>query len=201
MSVEIKFDSHKFKSWHNAVERQQLPYATALGLTRAGYDVRDAVRANVRKKFTLRNTWTEKGIISTKAEKSAYPNCTIQVGSRDWYMADHETGKARLPKRHKNFALPKAVRPDKKKRITPSKRPGALLTKANAFIRPLKNKGGKAGIFLRKRKGIVLQYVLTPKPVQLPKREFIHKTAANLGPKRIQLQFNRAFEHAIKTAR
>jgi hypothetical protein len=82
----------------NSFRSDQLPFATALALTRTAQDARDEVRRSMPSRFTVRRDWIAKGVVVDQATKT---NLTAIVRDRDPFMALQETGgeKASIGKR------------------------------------------------------------------------------------------------------
>ena len=76
----------------------QLPFATAVALTRVAQDARDTTRGLLHKTFTLRAPRRVKaGISINRAEKKDWPNCFAEVGIKDEFMAKHVLGGKKMP--------------------------------------------------------------------------------------------------------
>jgi hypothetical protein len=106
---------------------KQVPFALARSLTVTARDAQVDVKADLPTKFTLRNTWTARGIRITPARKGT-PEAV--VGSLEPYMARQETGGNRRPRSHSKIAVPAT----KQSRVIPkSKRPAALKGKPRVF--------------------------------------------------------------------
>lgn len=77
--------------------REQLPFATAVALTRIAQDARNDVRHQLRRSFTLRSRRVEGGIQINRAEKRDWPHPKAEVGTKDSFMARHVTGGTKKP--------------------------------------------------------------------------------------------------------
>lgn len=79
--------------------REQLPFATAVALTRVAQEARDRERGALSDTFTLRSRRrVEGGIQINRAEKKDWPRSRAEVGLRDAFMARHVTGGVKTPK-------------------------------------------------------------------------------------------------------
>ncbi len=197
MQIKLTFDSHKLKTWLNDLELRQIPFAEASALNGIAFRVQSAVRANLPKKFTIRNSWTAKGIQVERATKS---NRVAIIGTIDKFLARHEDGGTFKPMGSKSFSIPlEDIRRNKKGIVTRSKWPGRLKGK-NIRIAESKRGNGK----------IMLKYQRNAKPKLLwafekqikikPKLDF-EKTANAIGEKFMATEFQEAFSKAIRTAR
>ncbi|MBF0252152.1 MAG: hypothetical protein HQL35_16190 [Alphaproteobacteria bacterium] len=88
------------------LEKQHLPFAVARALTRAAYESRDAVRADIANRFTLRTRRAQQGVrVHAAKYRKGVPLGALQadVHTLDWYMEDQETGglRGRTPSGHR----------------------------------------------------------------------------------------------------
>lgn len=79
--------------------REQVPFATAVALTRTAQDARAEVVRNLPEHFTIRGRRVEQGVRIVPASKKDWPNPTAQVGTKDEFMALQVTGGTKRPKR------------------------------------------------------------------------------------------------------
>ena len=108
------------------LERDQMPFATAVALTRTIGQVQVAVEAETQHKLVLRTPWTLKGIRITPANKK---HLEATLYTKDWYMAEHEEGALRKPLKAPVLWMPtNAARQGgtKQGRIIPKFRPAVL---------------------------------------------------------------------------
>jgi hypothetical protein len=127
MKVRVHTDVDRYTAWLGDAEKRQVPFALARALTMTARDAQVDYRGELPKRFTLRNSWTSRGIRITPATKA---NPEAVVGSLEPYMARQEDGGTKTPKTAHRVAVPK-VKPS---RIIPkSKRPRALLGKPGVF--------------------------------------------------------------------
>lgn len=133
----------------------QLPFITSVALNKTAIGSRDKVKANLPKRFTLRNSWTQRGIQAGMSNKHSLQAAVFAPD----YMQIQETGGEKRPTRSKLLAAP--AKPTR--RVIPkSKRPRAVLAD-RAFI--IDMGGGDAGVFIRygRRRGqIRLLWWLSP---------------------------------------
>lgn len=99
LEVEVTSNAPELAKAFAKLAEEQLPFATAVALTRVAQDSRDDARKQLGRTFTLRSRRrVEMGIQINRAEKRDYPNCKAEVGLKDEFMADHVVGRERKPK-------------------------------------------------------------------------------------------------------
>jgi len=129
LSIEIKTDFAGALKGLDSLTYKQLPFASALTLTRLAQMSQDELRSKLPGDFTLRNNWVQKGIVIEAAKKKDWPFQSAQVGSRDYFMALHAVGGIKRPKEGTNLALPRAIRPNKTDLVKRKDWPSRLLKK------------------------------------------------------------------------
>lgn len=120
---------------------KQLPFIASQALNRTAIGARDKVRANLPKRFRLRNNWTRGGI---RAQMSSRANLEAAVVAPD-YMGVQETGGERTSDRNRLLSAP-STNIQTGRVIPKSKRPKAAL-KGRAFF--IDQGGGDVGLFQR----------------------------------------------------
>lgn len=203
--IDVRMDLKRFERELDDLARTQLPFAIARALTWTAKEARDEVRKQVARRFVTRSKWVERGIQSRSATKKL-PVAT--VGSRDWFMADHEDGAARRPLKGKHRASPLGVRKNVRQKITKAKRPKALLAKGGRrkfFVQRLKS-GRAAGQFAvlrragRDRYPLQVLYLLEKQTKIKPKFGF-RKTVERTVARRLRKNFGKSLAQALATAR
>lgn len=193
--LTLTHDTHKAIVWLTDIQKKQIPFATSLALNKTGQAIDAAMAANSAKKFILRNTWTEKGWQMNPSNKR---NLNMEVGSVRQYMERQEEG-GTFTANGKSFALPKAVRPDVSKIVRRTKFPSKLLAKKGYFIK--RTRYGTAALFkANKDKSLTMMFALERQIKIKPNLDF-DKTANALAIKLYPIEFDRAFEMALATAR
>ncbi len=76
----------------NDLARRQLPFATAVALTRVAVDSREEVARRLPHHFTIRGPRVARGVQVDPARKTDWPNPAARVGTRDEFMALHVMG-------------------------------------------------------------------------------------------------------------
>ncbi|MDP3938462.1 MAG: hypothetical protein Q8R92_10020, partial [Deltaproteobacteria bacterium] len=62
LKITVEFKTEPVTRFLERVIRDQIPFASALALTRTAQDARDSVIAGLDSKFILRNNWVKGGI-------------------------------------------------------------------------------------------------------------------------------------------
>lgn len=180
----------------------QIPFATALTLTRIAQDAQLEVRRELRSRFVLRNNWVSGGIRFSPARKD---HLVSTVSSRDYFMVLQETGGVKTARRSKDIAIPSGVRRNKREAITGANRPRALLAKKGTFVATI---SGLQGIWQRvgkrtaKKTGRTLRllYVFKPSAVIRPRFGFVD-TVRKVVRDRFPRQWALAVAQAVRSAR
>lgn len=202
-TVEVESN---FKQFTQHVK--QIPFATALALTRTAQDIQSEVRRGLPQRFTLRNDWVRKGIRIERAEKR---NLQAKVYTKDDFMVLQETGGSKTPIDGKSIAVPEGIA-DRARKITRSMRPRAMMDDKRKVFRA--TIGGIDGLWRRvvatkrghKRRrgalprGIKLLYVFRPS-VPIAPRLGMFATGERLMGERFARHFELSFAEAVRTAR
>lgn len=129
---------------------EQLPFATAVALTRVAQDARDEVRGKLGKTFTLRNKRVEGGIQINRAEKRDWPNVFAEVGTRDDFMARHVTGGVKRPQKGaSSIAIPTKITA----RMRDQSSSGAI----PAVVKPFQIRERRTGFVAQAESGLVIR--------------------------------------------
>lgn len=199
MNAIIKTNSAALSRWLTDIATRNLPFASALALTRTAQAAQSAVRKDLPNKFTVRRSWIVQGIQITPASKSDWPALKAVVGSRDEFMVLQETGGTRKGLGGRRIAIPtKAARPNPRAVLARSKRPGALLAKPKTFFKDTES--GKGSVFQRgngsKRVRKAL-FLLRPE-VKVKARFGFGETVAGAFQASYGQEFEKAMDQAIK---
>jgi hypothetical protein len=194
--LTITLDTKPVIAKVRGIADKQIPFATALALTRTAQDAQAEIRRQMPQRFTVRNNWIQKGVIIRKATKQ---DLAALVIDRDDFMTIQETGGTKTP-RGRSVAVPQAVRVNKRGIVPRTQRPSALVGKPNIFRAVIR---GVDGLWQRvgpKGRGIKLLYVLKPSVPIKPRFGFF-ETVRGVAVDRFTTQFELAFAHAVRTAR
>ncbi len=179
---------------------KQIPFATALALTRTAKEVQREEIVHIRTAFTIRGSWLREGgrfgVGITPATKE---NLVAVVESRAPWLEAHEEGTTRTPE-GSHFAIPqKDIRRTETQVIARSQRPKAL---KRAF--KVETMRGVPLLLQRvgrgKRSILRVMYQLTGRARIVPRLRFI-ETGKAVVERAWQRIFSEALERAIRTAR
>jgi hypothetical protein len=179
---------------------KQIPFATALALTRTAKEVQRDEIAHIRNAFTVRGSWLREGgkfgVGITPASKE---NLVAVVESRAPWLEAHEEGTTRTPE-GSHFAIPqKDIRRTKTQVIAKFQRPKAL---KRAF--KVETKRGVPLLLQRvgrgKRSILRVMYQLTGRARIAPRLRFF-ETGRAVVERVWQRSFSEALDRAIRTAR
>ena len=145
MKVTITNNATKVAADLDAAARRQIPFATAVTLTRVSQDAKAELRSGLRGYFTIRSGWVSRGIVHEPARKSTWPIAAV-VATRDGFMARQAEGGLKRAATGKKLGLPVDVRSPLSMLTPRSKWPGALLRrKRQAYFLMNVKKGKLAG--------------------------------------------------------
>jgi hypothetical protein len=184
LRLDLTGDIHRASTWLSQAARRHIPEAAARALTGVAYDARDAVRADLPGRFTLRRPWVSRGIGVQPARSSALE---ALVYSRDEFMRLQEEGGAKSG----TSAIPLGPMAAKaRSQVIPrSQWPGALRQRSNVFYR--------AGmVFERRGQGIQPLWKLRQSQSVAPRfgmRETVRSVALAGMRQRMDRELLRAF--------
>ena len=200
--MEIKVDIQGLETTRKYLSNleKQIPFATALALTRTAKEVQREEIAHIRTAFTVRGSWLREGgrfgVGITPASKE---NLVAIVESRAPWLEDHEEGAMRTPE-GAHFAVPqKDIRRTKTQVIARSQRPKAL---KRAF--KVETKRGIPLLLQRigrgKRSVLRVMYQLTGQARIAPRLRFV-ETGKAVVERVWRRMLAEALDRAIRTAR
>jgi hypothetical protein len=178
---------------------KQLPFATARALTLTAQDAQTAIRAAMPSKFTIRNTWSQRGIIVKPADKNVIPaRSAVMVGDMWNYLFMQESGGEKTPTSSQHIAVPEDIRSSPSQILRSQLRPKALLARKDVFIKDLG--GGNQAIYQRLPGGrLKLLYILTPE-THIKPRLGLAETALKIGNERWAINFAASLQAALLSA-
>lgn len=202
--ITVRIDNGSTVANLSALEKRQLPFATARAITQTGFDFQKAERAHFADAFTLRRqSFIERegvklfGGIATKGK----PSITFGVSDKASFLAKFETGATKLPQRAKALELPVDVRRNKRDIITRSNRPRQLLNKSNVFKLDVQTGKLPAGIYQRMaNRRLKLLFAAEPQAKTPKILEFV-STMQKTVQDRWRENFANALRDAVRTAR
>lgn len=183
---------------------RQLPFATAVALTRVAQDAQEGVRRDMPHRFKLRGSRLLKGVQITRAEKRDWPNPKAQVGSRDEFMVTQELGGERRPQKGASFmAIPTRVVTSQRtstggvpRRLKPRNVNKARKIPGDRIVAPLSKGKSATGKKLDEASFWLLRRRVKIKP-RFRLRETVEGSVESTYPKR----FEEEFAAAMKSAR
>jgi len=220
MDLSIRIDQRQVKDFEEAMKKE-LPFATALALTRTAKQAQEEVRKELGRHFTLRNTFTANSIRFDSAKKKDWPNPKAVVGSVSPYLAIQEEGGEKTAG-GKAFALPKGIRKSEAKQVPRSRWPGKILPEGNARIpqggrtkgalngkrsKPvpfLMNERGGVGVYVRvRRKDRALKrlYRLTRETMHVKPTNWLTEPVSRVVTANLPKNFEQALADAMRTRR
>lgn len=192
---------------------QQVPFATALALSRCGEEAVAASKGGLSGKFIIRNNWLAKGYRVDYAKKDSL---VATVRHLDSFMLTQEVGGQKAPRTAKDVAVPVGARSNPTALTPQSKWPGAIarrfyITKGGAvleFARTGRRTKGKRGTrHVDRRAGprpldpnVKLMYVLKPSVHVRPRLGLVAQCTATVR-ERFGENFVGFLEFAIRTGR
>ena len=194
--VEVIADLGGLKHFTKELVRKQLPFATAVALTRTAQEARDVARKHMAQRFTLRSTWPARGLQIQRAEKKDWPNVRAIVGHKDELFVLHETGGIKKSRQGRRIAIPtKAVRRTKTGKISRAQRPARALQRKRVFlaedtIRQRTTKKTRRSILYLLRQRVRIRPTFGF-------RENVERTAGRVYAR----EFDKALTKAVKTAK
>jgi hypothetical protein len=201
--VEIKVDVRGLvptQKYLSNIERQ-LPFATALALTRTAKEIQREEIAHIRSAFTVRGSWLrEGGKFGLGIVPASKENLVAVVESRAPWLEAHEEGTTRTPAGEHFAIAQKDIRRTKTQIIARSQRPRAL---KRAF--KIDTKAGRIPLLLQRigrgnRSILRVMYQLTGRARIDPRLRFF-ETGRTVVGKVWRRIFSEALDRAIRTAR
>jgi hypothetical protein len=215
MTISFRLDRKAVKRLGDALDKQ-VPFATAVALTRTAMQARDAIREGLPSSFVLRNQFTRNGIRYQRAEKRQWPNAYAVVGSISPYMEIQEEGGTKAA-RAKAHSIPKGIRSAENRTVPRSKWPGRILaedvqirgggrtkgakkgsrTKPKPFL--IQEQGG-VGVYVRKgrKRRLKRLYRLTREPLRVRGRHWLTEPVHRVVTANLGRNFERAIEEAMR---
>lgn len=214
VSINIKTNAAEVADLLNKVTAKQLPFATAVALTKTALDVRDELRQDANREFTLRNRFSERGININRANKRDWPRPFAEIGveRNRSYLIDHITGnRSRKAAGGKRVAIPDtegtwprktaAVKLTATGKVPKSKQVSRLKQakrRAPFIVRSRKGNDLLVRRMTRERDSLEVLYAFR-KSVKIDRRWRYADVAAAEARAKYPGQFRKAFEQAIRT--
>lgn len=208
--VVVEHNLGDFHRWLDRITDNQLPFATALALTRTAQSVQDVARQRLDQVFTIRNNWVSKGIqVEAANKRDGFYRMAAKVGSVDKFMVAQELGGEKRPRSGRAVSVPLDIRRSKKDVTRPSKWPGKLLKgkggKRKYFVRELASGEFKGRMAVLRRVGrdaypLQVLYLFEPE-VEIKPRWQLRRIGDEIAPRAAPFHFQAAMEQAMRSAR
>jgi len=192
------------------VAAKQIPFATALALTRTALDARDAAKRQLDDDLTIRSKWIFSGIQINKAVKRDWPHTASEVGIAEnrAFLIDHIIGNSRRKSRKgSRVAIPNTgeIKRTTTGRIPKAKHVSSLKSKTNRKAFTITSgKTGRKILVRRETKGrYPLKFLYAfESHVSIEARKFRFIEAVTKEAGRVyDKNFGRALAKALATAR
>lgn len=183
------------------LKRSQLPFATAVALTRTAQAAQRGVRSSLPDRFTIRSSFIERNVRIEAATKNRQRAAVLWRGPASSKFGEslsrQETGGLKRPAK-RYLALPRNVKRGASGAVPKSQRPAALLRQKRVFTQEVA--GGKV-ILRRVGKDAPprLLFFLMERPAEVGARFGFKETAADVARRVYRKEFGRAFAKAIAT--
>lgn len=185
------------------LKRDQVPFATAVALTRVAQQARLSVQAQMGQTFTLRSPRVVKTIRINAARKRDRP-IRSEVGILDQFLADHATGAVRKATKSRRLAIPTKFAASKRTRggkIRAGMKPRRILQRKGGRV---EGEGNRATILRGAGRGAgrkLLRMFMLRSRVKIDEtwpfeKQVVRKAKANYGA-----EFVGALGDAVRTAR
>lgn len=195
--------------WLDGLARKQIPFASAVALTRLAQVAQKLLKANLRRHFTIRNARVGQGIRIKRAEKTDWPRCQAFVGSVDNFMINQATGEPKRSRDGHHVAIPSRIAISARTgsgKMPAAVKPRALVHSSRGFIGLVE--GGREAIFRRtgRQKGNlrnlgVTRYYLLATQQPMKKRWPIREEVSQAVGSNYEAVFARELRAAIRSAR
>lgn len=206
MDIKLSGNYRELEQRLNKIQRKQLPFAFSKTLNDTAFQVRKTVTGpTYNRAFDVKNRkFAGQSFRVFKSTKRKLEASVTQVKVRQLYRGNlkmHAEGGIKRP-RAGNIAIPSDKMKAKRTRtgrIGQANRPRQLLEKPRTFIAVMPS--GKRGIWQRrgkKRLPIDLLYTLD-KSVRITKNYMFFEDGGKVVRKKLQRNFSKAFDQAMKT--
>lgn len=199
----LTLDAEELLGFIDEKVESQMAFATSLALNLTGKDAVSDMQRRLPGSFTIRNRFTERGIVMQPSSKK---DLVAKVGSIRSYMRLQALGGDRRGTKSSTrlVGVPHAARPSRSAKTTLAKMPSRIVAKGGwigALRYPMspgvwKIKGGKK----RKRQKMVLMYSMHSK-VRVQKVWDFARQVERVLQRRFETHAKAALERALKTAK
>ena len=201
--LEVTVDTKEFKKFTRRFP-SQVDFAVSKAINKTTLQIQKGVRANLRKKFTIRKAGFADRSIKIKpfASKRSL-EARIQVispGPTPDIFSKFQEGGIKTARENRRVAIPQDILQNRQSRVTKAKRPEALISRKRGFI--ITTKRGQDLLLQRKGRGrrsrTIIAYSLETQ-VRIPATLGFFKTVEGIFRNRWSQNFAIEFEKAIRT--
>lgn len=191
----VKDNIKEFTRWLTDVQKKQVPYATALALTRTAQDVQTHIIKAITSIFNVTKKWWLKQQPTGIKIKSANKKTLHSRIYTDAYFAElQEHGGTKRPHNNRTMAVPTDITPKSRR-----KSGGAAV-----MMKQKKTFSIRSGIYRRKGKGknSTIEKLFTySKTANIKARFGFKPMAARVAARQFPKRFKEALTRALKSAR
>lgn len=196
-SVNVRADVKQVERMLTDLQKKQIPFATALALTRTAQDVQAEVQASMDKQLDRPTPFTKRGVAIKRATKSKLVSEVFIKPIQAGYLGYQIEGGTRHPK-GKAVVVPVGTRKNKYGNM-PKGALKRLLARNDTFSGEVK---GIPGIWQRTRSGGVKLLIAYERKVEYTDKPFTFQvTAERKARERFPIRFDEAMASALRSAR
>lgn len=193
MRVEVDTNAAEVIKWLDALEKHDIPFATALGLTNIAKAVKDDIPDLLERAFDRPTPFTKRGVAIRAATKRRREARVFMKNKQAEYLRLQAKGGTRRPKR-RALVVPSSTRRNKYGNI-PRGQVKRLLARSDTFSGEVR---GTAGIWQRMKSGRLKLLIAYATAAQYRKRFDFGREVHKLAERHAERSFARAF-FSIKT--
>ena len=200
LELTIGGDIQKLADGIKGDAKRHAPFGVAYALTLTAKDARGTLVKTLPDYFTVRSSWVANSMRHTPARKG--PNPEASVGTQFAPMDLQTIGGKKAGKDGGDVAVPYRARRTTEAKTRPASWPGRLLAIKAAYFHVPSEHGGEL-VYQRIGKGgrhLRLWWVLAPVVRVKPRWPFAELVGETIK-KRVQENFERAMDYALKTAK
>lgn len=216
INVDVTTNAQELAGAMGRIMDDQLPFATSVALNRTAYEVRDAQRARLEERFTIRRRWVSWGIAVPERASKDRLSATIHVDPSRQFLIRHEEGGTFRPARSSRFSIPadaattgtglvrRSERPRAQGFRKVSEGPGVEVFQGQRRTFMIRRADGTGGVFRRRGRGRASEvrtlFRLRPR-IDLEGQLGFHDTAERVYGEVFEKKFDEAWDRALRTAR
>ena len=200
MEISVKHDLKKLTRKLNRFQNSQVPFATAVTLTRTVQAAQKEIQEQIPNRFNVtKKWWLKQQPTGVKIKPATKRQLWASVFTKAYFAPLQEEGGTKRPTKSSKLAVPTANVRAKKRRKSGGV--GEVINRPKTFFGKTKN--GKTALYHRRTKKpypIELLYVFSP-TAHIKRRFKFKKTAFAVAKKQFSRIFTRELIKAIRSAR